>query len=108
MNKVMNKIETKYYSIVKNKISFYSKIIVTLEYLDIFEINIQIFNFNFSVNWKYIYIYISVMCYENALFKKLQIKYKLNDAVYYIVYGYRMHSLYVEKMTNFKLYGSSR
>lgn len=106
MNKVMNKIETKYYSIAKNKISFYSKIIVTLEYLDIFEINIQIFNFNFSVNWKYIYIH--VMCYENALFKKLQIKYKLNDAVYYIVYGYRMHSLYVEKMTNFKLYGSSR
>lgn len=48
------------------------------------------------------------MCYENELFKKLQIKYKLNDAVYYIVYGYRMHSLYVEKMTNFKLYGSSR
>lgn len=56
----MNKIETKYYSIAKNKISFYSKIIVTLEYLDIFEINIQIFNFNFSVNWKYIYIYVHI------------------------------------------------
>lgn len=58
------------------------------------------------MNWIYIYIY--VVCYENTLSKKLQIKYELNDAVYYIVYGYRMHSLYVEKMTNFKLYGSSR
>lgn len=56
------------------------------------------------MNWIYIY----VVCYENTLSKKLQIKYELNDAVYYIVYGYRMHSLYVEKMTNFKLYGSSR
>lgn len=61
MNKVMNKIETKYYSIVKNKISFYSKIMVILEYLDIFEINIQMFNFNFSVNWKYIYIHIYML-----------------------------------------------
>lgn len=72
MNKVMNKIETKYYSIAKNKnkISFYSKIIVTLEYLDIFEINIQIFNFNFSVNWKYIYIHIYMLCVTKMRYLK--------------------------------------
>lgn len=51
----MNETEVKYYSIGKNKASFY-QIIVTLEYLDNFEIN-KIFNFNFSMNWKYIYTY---------------------------------------------------
>lgn len=70
MNKVMNKIETKYYSIAKNKISSYSKIIVTLEYLDIFEINIQMFNFNFSVNWKYIYIHIYMLCVTKMRYLK--------------------------------------